>query len=249
MGATNPRSGNGNVTAAYNLIQQQQHMRPSSGRPSAPTATYQNTNINIAGVVVGQAPQPHPALIQPQIPTARKRKTNKLTATTPTAASASASAATTVAGGAADSAMDDSVSGDEIDVQPYAVAVGRYQNNHNLMSEIFVALPNSAVELPRHYYEELDRVVVERDLGRLEVEAKECERAHAERVEAVERGRGEFRGVMEELARAGAGDVDMVRAKLADVLGMEFVDNPFRTMERVPVDRVDAVEGAVYKQL
>ncbi|KAJ1937049.1 hypothetical protein GGF37_005364, partial [Kickxella alabastrina] len=95
----------------------------------------------------------------------------------------------------------------------------------------------------------LDRVVVERDLGRLEVEAKECEKAHAEKVEAAERGRGEFRGVMEQLARSGAGDVDMVRAKLADVLGMEFVDNPFRTMERVPVDRIDAVEGAVYKQL
>ncbi|ORX74102.1 hypothetical protein DL89DRAFT_264067, partial [Linderina pennispora] len=55
------------------------------------------------------------------------------------------------------SVPQDEDSGDELDqFQPFKISLKRYQQNHSMMSDVFVALPTSTVEVPKHYYEELN---------------------------------------------------------------------------------------------
>ncbi|KAJ1734321.1 hypothetical protein LPJ61_001142, partial [Coemansia biformis] len=179
-------------------------------------------NTSMAGGVGVPGQQSHPALIHPG--SVRKRKSNKA---------------------GQEPAADE---GDELDnIQPYSISLARYQNNHNLMSEIFMALPTSAVTLPKHYYEGMDVDAAKKELEALEASIEECKKEHEGRVCSMREDRDEFA----ELARtlAGSADADVIKKAVEAKFGMEFVDNPYRTIERVPVLAIDSVEGAVYKQL
>ncbi|KAI8325724.1 hypothetical protein GQ54DRAFT_254302 [Martensiomyces pterosporus] len=227
--------------------QQQQQMRPPPGmappqmagsmRPGMPQQQQfmyaGGQSMAIAGVgVPGQ--QPHPALIQPHTPThhGRKRK---------------GKAAHEAPGTGADDGVG---SGDELDqLQPYNISVARYQNNHNLMSEIFIALPTSTIDVPKHYYEGLDKDTIKGNLDALGASLEGCEKEHKDAIDGMKKERAEFTEMLKALVGAKDEDIDEIKRSLESKFGMEFVDNPYRTVERVPITKIDAVEGATYKQL
>ncbi|KAJ1804023.1 hypothetical protein LPJ56_005716 [Coemansia sp. RSA 2599] len=196
-----------------------------------------NTNINIAGVIP-QVPQPHPTLIQPSTPTQNRKRKSKLAQDT-----SQASAAGT-------SAMADDDSGDEVDrVQPYNISLARYQNNHNMMSEVFVALPASTIKIPKHFYEGIDKETMAKDLDTLGNALEQCEKEHEERIKGIKQGRQEFTKVVAALKEASGDNIDQVKRDLESLFAMEFVNNPYRTVDRVPISKIESVEGAVYRQL
>ncbi|KAJ2880273.1 hypothetical protein IWW38_005978, partial [Coemansia aciculifera] len=175
-------------------------MRPSMGgmpvagvRPGMPQQQQQqymyagSPGITAAGMAMhGQ--QPHPALIQPSTPTqaGRKRKGGKSINDT--------------ASGAAD---DGAGSGDELDnLQPYNISLARYQVNHNLMSEVFVALPTSTISLPKHYYEDLSESVVAGELDMLNLSIDECGKEHEDRMETIKKSRDGFAEMIGALVKA-----------------------------------------------
>ncbi|KAJ2500008.1 hypothetical protein GGH96_003046 [Coemansia sp. RSA 1972] len=137
--------------------------------------------------------------------------------------------------------------GDELDnIQPHSISLARYQNNHNLMSEIFVALPTSTIDKPTHYYENADSKGLEQTTRMLGAEMEESKREHKEAMEESKREHEEFAEFVRVLGESSAGDV---RRMAQEKLDMEFVDNPYRTIERVAVDKIDATDAPVYKQL
>ncbi|KAJ1722710.1 hypothetical protein LPJ53_002883, partial [Coemansia erecta] len=216
-------------SGGYQQQQQQQQMR--NVRPNQ-MMFVGNSNIAVTGVVP-QQPQPHPSLMSSPTPVSNRKRKSKLASETPTAAAPG----------------DESDSGDEATrVQPFTVALARYQQNHNLMAEVFVALPLSTIPEPAHFYEKMDRAKVEREVEMAESELGACERAHGRRLEQVAGGE-EFGELIKQMRDAGPGDVDAVKARLEELLGVAFVGDAYRTVERVRVGRVDAVEGAVYGQL
>ncbi|KAJ1961245.1 hypothetical protein GGI12_003355 [Dipsacomyces acuminosporus] len=209
------------------------NMRP--GVPQQSPFLYANSqSMAVTGVGI-QGQQPHPALIQPHTPTQQGRKRKTKTASDGTSA--------------ADA--DDGVgSGDELDqLQPYNISVARYQNNHNLMSDIFIALPTSTIRIPKHYYEGLDKAAVKSNLDSLGASLEECEKEHKETIERIKKDRGEFSDMLKTLVNAKYEDVDQVKKSLESQFGMQFVDNPYTTVQRVPITKIDAAEGATYKQL
>ncbi|KAJ2040420.1 hypothetical protein IW146_009334 [Coemansia sp. RSA 922] len=249
----------GNMTpqmqAQYNQQLQQQYMhqqqingqmRPSMGgmpatgagmRPGAPQQQQYmyagNSGMAAAGVAMhGQ--QPHPALIQPPTPTqaGRKRKGKTANDTTP-------------------GILDDGAgSGDELDnLQPYSISLARYQNNHNLMSEIFVALPTSTISLPKHYYENLEVSVVAGELDKLNSSIEQCGEEHESRMQDIKKSRDGFAEMIGTLVNAKYEDVDKIKKDLESQFDMEFVNSPYRTVERVAIDKIQPVENTVYKQL
>ncbi|KAJ1832910.1 hypothetical protein IWW55_001177 [Coemansia sp. RSA 2706] len=137
--------------------------------------------------------------------------------------------------------------GDELDnIQPYSISLARYQNNHNLMAEIFVALPSSTIEVPDHYYAGEDRGQLEQTLAQLDREIEESARAHGAKAEQAQRTRDEFSDMVRALREQSA---DKVRQLADEQFGMQFVDNPYRTVERVAVQNIEMVENPQYKQL
>ncbi|KAJ2063657.1 hypothetical protein GGI17_001593 [Coemansia sp. S146] len=230
------------------LHQQQMNgqMRPTMGgmpatgagmRPGAPQQQQYmyagNSGMAAAGVAMhGQ--QPHPALIQPPTPTqpGRKRKGKPANDTTP-------------------GILDDGAgSGDELDnLQPYSISLARYQNNHNLMSEVFVALPTSTISLPKHYYEDLEKSVVAGELDKLSSSIEQCGEEHEGRMQDIKKNRDEFAEMIGTLVNAKYEDVDKIKRDLESQFAMEFVNSPYRTVERIAIDQIQPVENAVYKQL
>ncbi|KAJ2636599.1 hypothetical protein GGF40_002906 [Coemansia sp. RSA 1286] len=212
--------------------------RPIQGmrQGQQPTMYTGNTNINISGVVPQATQQHHPALIQPSTPLQNRKRKSKHIADTlqqPTVSN-----------------VEQEDSGDEVDkVQPYGVSLARYQNNHNLMSEVFVALPTSTIKLPGHYYQSVDKQMVARELEILGGALEMCEKEHGDRIRGIRKGQEEFAKVVGKLKEATAEDIDKVKGELEALFAMEFVNNPYRTVERVPVSKIDAVEDAVYRQL
>ncbi|KAJ1752704.1 hypothetical protein LPJ79_000960 [Coemansia sp. RSA 1821] len=137
--------------------------------------------------------------------------------------------------------------GDELDsIQPYSISMARYQNNHNLMSEIFVALPTSTIDVPKHYYEEMNRESLESTISGLSEQVAESKEQHKQQLDRAQKGREEFSELMKMLRENNADEVKRVVKERFD---MEFVDNPYSTVERVPIDKVETVESPVYKQL
>ncbi|KAJ2008163.1 hypothetical protein H4R26_000368 [Coemansia thaxteri] len=214
---------------------------PAGVRPGAAMQQQQqqamyagNAGMVSAGVAMhGQ--QPHPALIQPHTPTqaARKRKGRPSNDIAPGAAGD---------GGAG--------SGDELDnLQPHNISLARYQNSHNLMSEVFVALPTSTISLPKHYYEDLEKDAVSGELDALSSSLERCESEHASRMQDIQKSRDGFAEIIKTLVSAKDEDVDAIKRELESQFAMEFVNNPYRTVERIPIDRIEPVENAVYKQL
>ncbi|PIA15790.1 hypothetical protein COEREDRAFT_87540 [Coemansia reversa NRRL 1564] len=208
-----------------------QQPQPQQQQQQSPFAYTGTTSIAVNGVgISGQ--QGHPALIQPQTPTqgGRKRKSTK-------AAQDTAAATSEEAGG------------DELDnIQASSISLGRYQNNHNLMAEIFVALPTSTINVPKHYYEDLDADTLDSEVERLSESVEECKKTHAQRMETMKQDRDEFTEMIQMLTAKGS-DANEIKRTVEERFGMEFVDNPYRVIERVPVDSIDSPEGAVYKQL
>ncbi|KAJ2807249.1 hypothetical protein H4R20_001362 [Coemansia guatemalensis] len=213
--------------------QQQQHQQQQHHQQQSPFAYTGNMSMAVNGVgIPGQ--QGHPSLIQPQTPTqgGRKRKSTKAAQDT-----------------AAASATADEAGGDELDnMQASSISLGRYQNNHNLMAEIFVALPTSTINIPKHYYEELDAATLGAEVERLSESVEECKKTHAQRMEAMKQDSDEFAEMIRMLSAKGS-DANEIKRTVEERFGMEFVDNPYRVMERVPVDSIDSPEDAVYKQL
>ncbi|KAJ2558700.1 hypothetical protein EV175_000666 [Coemansia sp. RSA 1933] len=241
--------------------QQQQQMRPGMvypqqmagganvPRPGVPPPQQQQqhnqfihpgtASIAVAGVGV-QGQQPHPALIQPQTPTGRRRKGNK------------GGSANDVTGNASEDhgAAAGGESGDELDnLQPYNVSLMRYQNNHNLMSDIFVALPTSTINVPKHYYESLDKDRVKGDLEQYVTSFEESEKEHEAKIEELKKEREEFATLIKTLVEAKPAEIDQIKRQMESHFAMEFVNSPYKTVDRIAVDKIDAVEGAVYKQL
>ncbi|KAJ1647478.1 hypothetical protein LPJ64_001141 [Coemansia asiatica] len=215
-----------------------QAIRPGQQMQNQHTLFTGNTNINVAGVIP-QVPQPHPALIQPSTPLQNRKRKSKLAQDT--AAQASAANA---------SAMADDDSGDEVDrVQPYNISLARYQNNHNMMSEVFVALPTSTIKIPNHYYENIDKETVVKDLKTLGNALEQCEKEHEERIQGIKEDREEFEKVVKAIKEANNDNIDQVKKNLESLFAMEFVNNPYRTVDRIPISEIDSVEGAVYRQL
>ncbi|KAJ2350698.1 hypothetical protein IWW50_000782 [Coemansia erecta] len=141
----------------------------------------------------------------------------------------------------------DESAGDDLDnLQPHSISLARYQNNHSLMSEIFVALPTSTIDVPKHYYEDVDRAQLEQNVEALSSEMSESRKGHQDALEQMQESRGEFAELVRVLTE---GDADAVKRMAGERFGMEFVDNPYRTVERVAVDKVEAAENPVYKQL
>ncbi|KAJ2337327.1 hypothetical protein GGI00_000312 [Coemansia sp. RSA 2681] len=231
------------------LHQQQMNgqMRPNMGgmppapaagvRPGMPQQQYMyagSPGVTAAGLAMhGQ--QPHPALIQPTTPSqaGRKRKGGK------------------PAHEAAPGAVDDGAgSGDELDsLQPYSISLTRYQTNHNLMSEVFVALPTSTINIPKHYYEDLEKSVVAGELDMLSSSIDECGREHESRMQDIKKNRDGFAEMIGALVNAKYEDIDKVKKELESQFAMEFVNSPYRTIERVAIDQIQPVDNAVYKQL
>ncbi|KAJ2768765.1 hypothetical protein IWQ56_002815 [Coemansia nantahalensis] len=204
-------------------------MRPGMALQQPQSQMFAYTGATSIAGGIGIPAQQHPALIQPAA--MRKRKSNR--------------PGQEVAGAAGAAAADE---GDELDsIQPYNISLARYQNNHNLMSEIFMAVPTSAITPPKHYYEDMSYEAAKTELEALDASIEECKKEHADRVRAIQSSREEFAELAKTLV--GAADADAIRTAVEEKFGMAFVDNPYRTIERVPVTAVDAAEGAVYKQL
>ncbi|KAJ1677178.1 hypothetical protein EV182_006710, partial [Spiromyces aspiralis] len=71
---------------------------------------------------------------------------------------------------------DGLISGDELDtIQQRDIALARYINNHDIVSEIVTALPISAIEIPKHYYEHLDKNELQKLISELEAEVDKLE--------------------------------------------------------------------------
>lgn len=226
--------------------QQQQQMRPgmmmpNGMRPGMSQYSQQqqqfmytgNTSMAVGGVGI-QDQQQHPALIQQQqnaaALAAMKRK-NK---------SANDVSAMAVA-------VED---GDELDhLQPYNVSLARYQNNHNLMSEIFIALPTSTINVPNHYYEELKKDDLDGELTKLGESIESCEKDHKERLQKGQQEKREFAEMIKTLVDAKYEDIDKIKTKFEHKFEMEFVNDPYSTVVQVPISKIEAAEGAVYKQL
>ncbi|KAJ2851543.1 hypothetical protein IWW36_001027 [Coemansia brasiliensis] len=228
MGSVTPQQQQ-QLQQQQQYMQQQQMMRPNmmqgQMRPNMqqPFAYTGNTSMAVAGVGVnGQ--QAHPALIQQQQQQQRKRK-----------------------GKTGDGADEGVTVGDELDsIQPYNISMARYQNNHNLMSEIFVALPTSTIDVPKHYYEDMSSESLENTISGLTEQVAESKKEHGEKLDRMQKGREEFAELMHMLRENNADEVKKVAKERFD---MEFVDNPYSTVERVPIDKVEAVESPIYKQL
>ncbi|KAJ2453679.1 hypothetical protein EV183_002083 [Coemansia sp. RSA 2336] len=239
MGSVTPQQQQQLQQQQQYMQQQQQMMRPNmmqgQMRPNMqqPFAYTGNTSMAVAGVGVnGQ--QAHPALIQQQQQQQqqlqqqqqqqRKRK-----------------------GKLGDGTDEGAMIGDELDsIQPYSISMARYQNNHNLMSEIFVALPTSTIDVPKHYYEDMSRESLENTISGLSQQVAESKEQHEQQLERAQKGREEFSELMKMLRENSADEVKKVAKERFD---MEFVDDPYSTIVRVPVDKVEAAENPVYKQL
>ncbi|KAJ1822190.1 hypothetical protein GGH91_000589 [Coemansia sp. RSA 2671] len=213
---------------------------PTTGpgvRPGAPQQQQFMYGSNPAMAAAGAAmhgQQPHPALIQPPTPTQAGRKRKGKPANESTS-------------GMAD---DGAGSGDELDdLQPYNISLSRYQNNHNLMAEVFVALPTSMTNEPKHFYEEMDESVVAGKLDQLNAAIKECGEEHEGRMQDIKKNRDGFAEMIGTLVNASYEDVDKIKKDLENRFAMEFVNNPYLTVERVAIDQIQPVENAVYKQL
>ncbi|KAJ2134107.1 hypothetical protein GGH17_002954, partial [Coemansia sp. RSA 788] len=142
---------------------------------------------------------------------------------------------------------NDGDEGDELDnIQPHSISLARYQNNHNLMSEIFVALPTSTIDIGKHYYEDADPAQLEQTTKVLGADIEESKHEHEEAIRQMHEGREEFAEFVRVLGQSSASDV---RRMARERLDMEFVDNPYRTIERVAVDKIDAIDAPIYKQL
>ncbi|KAJ2760829.1 hypothetical protein H4S06_001529, partial [Coemansia sp. BCRC 34490] len=184
--------------------------------------------------------QPHPALIQPHQQQAggRKRKGKGTAASDPSAASG------------ADDGMGGSGSGDELDsLQPYNISVARYQNNHSMMAEIFIALPTSTISVPGHYYEHLDKEQIRGELARYVSSFEESEKEHEAKIDGLRNEREQFSSLIRSLVEASPDRIDDIKTQMESHFGMEFVNSPYKTIDRVPIRKIDAVDNAVYKQL
>ncbi|KAI9506447.1 hypothetical protein GGI25_004886 [Coemansia spiralis] len=213
------------------------HPQIANVRPNIPQQQQQQfihpgtASIAVAGVGV-QGHQPHPSLVQPQTPTqqGRKRKGKAISDAVP---------------------IDDGAgSGDELDnLQPYSISLARYQNNHNLMSEVFIALPTSTINVPKPYYENLSADQLTQELDKSAVSFEESEKEHEGRIGALKREREEFSGLIKSLVESTPEQLDEIKRNLESHFAMEFVNSPYRTVERIPIDNIDGVEDAIYKQL
>ncbi|KAJ1908364.1 hypothetical protein LPJ81_000155 [Coemansia sp. IMI 209127] len=215
----NVRPGLAGISPQQQQQQQNQFIHPGTA------------SIAVAGVGI-QGQQPHPALVQAHAQQGRKRKGKGL------AAHDSASN------------IDDGGSGDELDgLQPYNVSLMRYQNNHSLMSEIFIALPTSTIKVPKHYYEDLDKENVKKDLDSYVASFEESEKEHEVKIEGLKKEREEFSTLIRTLVDAKPDQIDEIKKQMESHFGMEFVNSPYKTVDRIAIDKIDAVEDAVYKQL
>ncbi|KAJ2400866.1 hypothetical protein GGI23_001763 [Coemansia sp. RSA 2559] len=217
----NVRPGLAGISPQQQQQQQQQNQFIHPGTAS----------IAVAGVGI-QGQQPHPALVQAHGQQGRKRKGKGL------AAHDSASN------------IDDGGSGDELDgLQPYNVSLMRYQNNHSLMSEIFIALPTSTIKVPKHYYDDLDKEKVKKDLDSYVASFEESEKEHEVKIEGLKKEREEFSTLIKTLVDAKPDQIDEIKKQMESHFGMEFVNSPYKTVDRIAIDKIDAVADAVYKQL
>ncbi|KAJ2515092.1 hypothetical protein GGI11_003863 [Coemansia sp. RSA 2049] len=229
MAGASIRSGVGAISSLNQLQQQYQFNHPGTA------------SIAVAGVGI-QGQQPHPALIQQQQQQqqagGRKRKGKGAAANDPSAASG------------ADDGMGGGGSGDELDsLQPYNISVARYQNNHSMMAEIFIALPTSTINVPKHYYEHLDKDQIKGDLARYVSSFEESEKEHEAKIEGLRNEREEFSRLIRTLVDATPDRIDDIKTQMESHFGMEFVNSPYKTVDRVPIHKIDAVDNAVYKQL
>ncbi|KAJ1864896.1 hypothetical protein LPJ73_000162 [Coemansia sp. RSA 2703] len=137
---------------------------------------------------------------------------------------------------------------EEESAQALHVALARYQQNHNLLAEVFMALPLSSVREPPHYYSTVDREQVAGRVAQAEAELQACE-LQRNKTGGLGLEGGEFEQLVEEMREAKGEHVEVVKRKMEELLGVAFVGDAYRTVERVRVQAVDAVEGAVYGQL
>ncbi|KAJ2157007.1 hypothetical protein GGF46_004804 [Coemansia sp. RSA 552] len=220
-------------------------MRPGMGAPPQqqqqqqqqqnPFAFTGGTSMTVGGVGL-QGQQPHPALIQPPTPTGQQRRAG--------------SGTPTQGRKAAGKPDDEEGTGDELDsMQPYSISVARYRTNHNTMADIFVALPTSTIDVPKHYYQDMDRAGLDAALERAQGEIEESKAEHGQRMEAQKASRDEFAELIQVLASTKSADADQIRQTVGERFGMAFVDDPYRPVARVEIKSAPSTEGAVYKQL
>ncbi|KAJ2694603.1 hypothetical protein GGH99_000596 [Coemansia sp. RSA 1285] len=231
MAGAGIRPGAGAVSSLNQLQQQYQFNHPGTA------------SIAVAGVGI-QGQQPHPALIQPhqhQQAGGRKRKGKGAAANDPSAASGADDGMGGGGGGG---------SGDELDsLQPYNISVARYQNNHSMMAEIFIALPTSTINVPGHYYEHLDKEQIRGELARYVSSFEESEKEHEAKIEGLRNEREQFSSLIRSLVEATPDRIDDIKTQMESHFGMEFVNSPYKTVDRIPICKIDAVDNAVYKQL
>ncbi|KAJ2242687.1 hypothetical protein GGI13_006877, partial [Coemansia sp. RSA 455] len=77
----------------------------------------------------------------------------------------------------------------------------------------------------------------------------QCGEEHESRMQDIKKSRDGFAEMIGTLVNAKYEDVDKIKKDLESQFDMEFVNSPYRTVERVAIDKIQPVENAVYKQL
>ncbi|KAJ2888396.1 hypothetical protein IWW38_004946, partial [Coemansia aciculifera] len=68
-------------------------------------------------------------------------------------------------------------------------------------------------------------------------------------METIKKSRDGFAEMIGALVKAKYEDVDTIKKELESQFDMEFVNSPYRTIERVAIDQIQSADNAVYKQL